>query len=56
VRVGEAAVREVAAFLLDHDHFSSVPHTVLVKVGLPGKPLGKIPQLLSFTQRAPDWQ
>ena len=33
VRVGEAAIREVAAFLLDHDHFSSVPHTVLVKVG-----------------------
>ena len=32
IRVGEAAIREVAAFLLDHDHFSSVPHTVLVKV------------------------
>ena len=35
VRVGEAAVREVAAFLLDHEHFSSVPHTVFVKAGLP---------------------
>lgn len=32
VRVGEAAMREVAAFLLDHEHFASVPHTVLVKV------------------------
>lgn len=28
VRVGEAAMREVAAFLLDYDHFSQVPHTV----------------------------
>lgn len=25
-------MREVAAFLLDHEHFASVPHTVLVKV------------------------
>ena len=32
VRVGEAAMREVAAFLLDHEHFASVPHTVMVKV------------------------
>ncbi|KAL0034542.1 hypothetical protein WJX79_007603 [Trebouxia sp. C0005] len=31
VRVGEAAIREVAAYLLDHDHFAQVPHTVLVK-------------------------
>lgn len=31
VRVGEAAIREVAAYLLDHDHFAGVPHTVLVK-------------------------
>jgi hypothetical protein len=35
VRVGEAAMREVAAFLLDHEHFASVPHTVLVKVRWP---------------------
>ncbi len=32
VRVGEAATREVAAFLLDHEHFAKVPHTVMVKV------------------------
>eukprot|EP00250_Pteridium_aquilinum_P019289 c24380_g2_i1 orf=403-2586(-) len=32
VRVGETGVREVAAYLLDHDHFASVPPTVLVKV------------------------
>ena len=25
-------MREVAAFLLDHEHFASVPHTVMVKV------------------------
>lgn len=31
VRVGEAAMREVAAYLLDHDHFAQVPHTVLVQ-------------------------
>jgi len=30
VRVGEAAMREVAAYLLDHDHYAQVPHTVLV--------------------------
>ncbi|KAF5735635.1 hypothetical protein HS088_TW15G01145 [Tripterygium wilfordii] len=32
VRVGETGFREVAAFLLDHDHFASVPPTALVKV------------------------
>jgi hypothetical protein len=31
IRVGEAAVREVAAFLLDHGGFANVPETVLVK-------------------------
>lgn len=35
VRVGEAAIREVAAFLLDHDHFASVPNTVLVRMSHP---------------------
>lgn len=35
VRVGEAAMREVAAFLLDHEHFARVPHTVMVKVSSP---------------------
>ncbi|CAN1244338.1 Phosphatidylinositol 4-kinase gamma 5 [Linum perenne] len=32
VRVGETGFREVAAYLLDYDHFASVPSTVLVKV------------------------
>eukprot|EP00884_Botryococcus_braunii_P017565 jgi/Botrbrau1/4492/Bobra.0220s0026.1 len=35
VRVGEAAIREVAAFLLDHENFASVPHTVLVRMAHP---------------------
>ncbi|KAK9843965.1 hypothetical protein WJX81_000600 [Elliptochloris bilobata] len=32
VRVGEAAMREVAAYLLDHEHFARVPATVMVKM------------------------
>ncbi|PON46419.1 Phosphatidylinositol 3-/4-kinase, catalytic domain containing protein [Parasponia andersonii] len=32
VRVGETGFREVAAYLLDYDHFANVPPTVLVKV------------------------
>lgn len=32
VRVGETGVREVAAYLLDHDHFANVPATALVKI------------------------
>lgn len=35
VRVGEAAMREVAAFLLDHEGFSRVPCTVLVRARHP---------------------
>jgi len=35
VRVGEAAMREVAAYLLDHHHFAQVPHTVLVQAQHP---------------------
>ena len=35
VRVGEAALREVAAYLLDHNHFAGVPHTVLVNIAHP---------------------
>lgn len=35
VRVGEAAMREVAAYLLDHDRFARVPHTVLVSARHP---------------------
>ncbi|GMY25785.1 phosphatidylinositol 4-kinase gamma 5-like [Fagus crenata] len=32
VRVGETGFREVAAFLLDRDHFANVPPTALVKI------------------------
>ncbi|KMZ56633.1 Phosphatidylinositol kinase family-like protein [Zostera marina] len=32
VRVGETGFREVAAYLLDYDHFANVPPTVLVKI------------------------
>ncbi|CAA3001061.1 phosphatidylinositol 4-kinase gamma 7-like [Olea europaea var. sylvestris] len=32
VRVGETGYREVAAYLLDHDHFANVPPTALVKI------------------------
>ncbi|KAI8470099.1 MAG: phosphatidylinositol 3 and 4-kinase-domain-containing protein [Monoraphidium minutum] len=35
VRVGEAALREVAAYLLDHGGFSKVPHTTLVRAAHP---------------------
>ncbi|KAK2077436.1 hypothetical protein QBZ16_004281 [Prototheca wickerhamii] len=35
VRVGEAAAREVAAYLLDRGHFSRVPHTVMVEMAHP---------------------
>lgn len=32
VRVGETGIREVAAYLLDHQHFANVPPTALVKI------------------------
>ncbi|MCO5609098.1 hypothetical protein L7F22_063320 [Adiantum nelumboides] len=32
IRVGETGVREVAAYLLDHESFAKVPPTVLVKI------------------------
>ncbi|KAL7589663.1 phosphatidylinositol 4-kinase gamma 7 [Lactuca sativa] len=32
VRVGETGYREVAAYLLDHNHFANVPPTALVKI------------------------
>ncbi|PNW86895.1 hypothetical protein CHLRE_02g100300v5 [Chlamydomonas reinhardtii] len=35
VRVGEAAIREVAAYLLDHDGFARVPTSVLVRARHP---------------------
>lgn len=31
IRVGETGLREVAAYLLDHEHFAKVPSTALVK-------------------------
>jgi len=35
VKVGEAAMREVAAYILDHDHRAKVPATVLVRASHP---------------------
>jgi hypothetical protein len=35
VRVGEAASREVAAYLLDHENYAGVPHTVMVRMAHP---------------------
>ncbi len=35
VRVGEAAIREVAAYLLDHDRWARVPTSVLVRARHP---------------------
>ncbi|CAK9186236.1 unnamed protein product [Ilex paraguariensis] len=32
VRIGETGFREVAAYLLDYDHFANVPPTALVKI------------------------
>ncbi|KAL3654331.1 Phosphatidylinositol 4-kinase gamma 7 [Castilleja foliolosa] len=32
IRVGETGFREVAAYLLDYDHFANVPPTALVKI------------------------
>ncbi|KAM7483103.1 hypothetical protein LguiB_007686 [Lonicera macranthoides] len=32
VRVGETGFREVAAYLLDHEHFANVPPTALIKI------------------------
>lgn len=40
VRPGEGAVREVAAFLLDHGHFAGVPPTALVSCHNSGSPAG----------------
>ena len=40
VRPGEGAVREVAAFLLDHEHFAGVPPTALVSCHASASPAG----------------
>ncbi|KAK4789503.1 hypothetical protein SAY86_016807 [Trapa natans] len=65
VRVGETGVREVAAYLLDFDHFANVPPTALVKIthsifnvndGLnPNNPLKKklVSKIASFQQFIP---
>ncbi|CAN4084709.1 unnamed protein product [Withania somnifera] len=66
VRVGETGYREVAAYLLDHDHFANVPATALVKIthsvfnvndGVNGdKPYSKkqlVSKIASFQQFAP---
>jgi hypothetical protein len=46
---GEANVREVAAYLLDHDHFANVPMTVRVEVSHPTfGPTAKIGSLQEF--------
>lgn len=42
VRVGEAAMREVAAFLLDYDHFANVPNTVFGAPQVPTAVLGAL--------------
>lgn len=36
VRVGEAALREVAAFLLDHDNFAKVQYPLSTNVDVAG--------------------
>lgn len=66
VRVGETGYREVAAYLLDTDHFANVPATTLVKIthsvfnvndGVNGdKPLSKkqpVSKIASFQQFVP---
>lgn len=65
VRVGETGFREVAAYLLDYDHFANVPPTALVKIthsifnvndGVNGnKPQNKklVSKLASFQQFIP---
>ena len=40
MRPGEGAVREVAAFLLDHEHFAGVPPTALVSCHTSASPAG----------------
>ena len=61
VRVGEAALREVAAYLLDHDHFAGVPHTVLVNIAHPifhvsaPLPPTRAPALPSSLRAASSW-
>ncbi|KAK4423657.1 Phosphatidylinositol 4-kinase gamma 7 [Sesamum alatum] len=64
VRVGETGFREVAAYLLDYDHFANVPPTALVKIthsifnvndGVSDKPQTKklVSKIASFQQFIP---
>ncbi|KAF8019295.1 hypothetical protein BT93_G0083 [Corymbia citriodora subsp. variegata] len=65
VRVGETGIREVAAYLLDPEHFANVPPTALVKIthyifniknGVnPDRPNGKkmVSKIASFQQFIP---
>jgi len=48
---GEANVREVAAYLLDHDKFANVPATVRVEVSHPS--FGSTPKIGSFQEFKP---
>jgi len=48
IKEGEAAVREIAAFLLDKDHFSGVPETVMASLPFPTKE--KTGSLQSFVE------
>merc|ERR1711881_471942 len=48
---GEANVREVAAYLLDHDKFANVPATVRVEVSHPA--FGNKPKVGSFQEFKP---
>lgn len=47
VRVGEAAIREVAAYLLDKDGFANVPHTILARASHPSFHYPQAPSALS---------
>lgn len=50
LRSGEANVREVAAYLLDHDQFANVPATVRVEISHPS--FGDAPKIGSFQKFA----
>lgn len=52
VRPGEGAVREVAAFLLDHHHFAGVPPTALVSCHASASPASADGKVGSLQVRA----
>lgn len=51
VRSGEANVREVAAYLLDHEKFANVPATVRVEISHAS--FGEVPKIGSFQEFKP---